>query len=121
MKQATINSAYTALMKLQNYKLPVKKAYAIYQLCKVLETPYKFAVAQERKYLDECHGAPGGDGTVKFPTPAECTAFKEKIEALNRMDVELEPEPVELGESDLGDQMVTPADIAALEGLVSFE
>lgn len=121
MKQESINRAYSALLKLKDYKLPLKKAYAIYQLYQSISSAYDFALSEEQKYLMEYKGKPNGDGTVVFATPTECAAFRDKVEELNNMDVDISIEPVTITEKDLGEQMITPADIADLEGFVTFE
>lgn len=121
MKQERINRAYSALLKLKDYKLPLKKAYAIYQLYQSISDAYEFALNEEQKYMLEYKGNPNGDGTVTFPTPTDCAAFRDKMEEISEMDVDVTVEPVPITEKDLGEQTITPSDIANLEGFVSFE
>ena len=121
MKQESINRAYSALLKLKDYKLPLKKAYAIYRLYQSITGAYEFAMNEEQKCLSEYKGKPNGDGTVVFATPTDCASFRDKVEELNNMDVDITIEPVILTEQDLGEQRITPADIAGLEGFVTFE
>lgn len=120
MKQESINRAYSTLLTLKDYKLPLKKAYAIYRLYTSISDAYEFALNEEQKYLAEYNGKPNGDGTVVFSTPTDCAAFRDKVEELNNMDVDITIEPVTLTEKDLGEQTITPADIANLEGFVAF-
>ncbi len=120
MKQERINKAYSSLLKLKEYSLPVKKAYAIYQLAASMESAYEFALAEERKYLEDFNGKLNENGTVTFPTPTDCAAFKDKVEELGNMEVDIAFEPVVLAETDLGSQTITPSDIANLEGFVAF-
>lgn len=121
MKQESINRAYSSLLKLKDYKLPVKKAYAIYRLYSSIEGAYEFALNEEQKYMTEYKGKPNGDGTVTFATPTDCASFRDKVEEMNNMVVDISIEPVTLTEKDLGEQMITPSDIANLEGFVTFE
>ena len=48
MIQEKINRAYESLMKLNNFKLPVKKAYAVYKLVQAADNAYQFALSEER-------------------------------------------------------------------------
>lgn len=121
MKQENINRAFHSLSKLNEYRLPVKKAYGVYKLMKAIEPAHRFAFEQEQKYLAEYHGTVAESGTVAFESPADCAAFKDKLEELCNIDVDVELEPVTLSEKDLGEQQVTPADIFNLEGFVTFE
>ena len=46
MIQEKINRAYESLMKLNNFKLPVKKAYAVYKLVQAADNAYQFALSK---------------------------------------------------------------------------
>lgn len=121
MTQSMINKAYAALVKLVDYKLPVKKAYAIYKLTKSVEEQYQFAVSEEKKYIAEFGGHINPDGTVSFESAEKFGEYQEKALSLNEMEVQLEFTPVVLLEQDIGDQVIAPVDIYNLEGFVSFE
>jgi hypothetical protein len=121
MKQERINRAYASLIKLNEFKLPVKKAYGIYNLLKAIEEAYRFALAEEQKYLAEYHGTLKEDGSIAFPSSTDCAAFQGKVEEVCNIDVDVEIDIVTLNENDLGSQTITPADIYNLEGFVSFE
>lgn len=121
MTQGKINQAYNALAKLVGFQFPVKKAFEIYKLTKIVETQYQFAVSEERKYIEEFGGKINPDGTVSFETPEKFGAYQEKALALSEMDVEIDFTPVSLSEKDIGEQTITPADIYSLEGFVSFD
>lgn len=121
MKQERINKAYISLVKLRDYNLPVKKAYAIYKLLSIVEDAYNFAVTEERKYLDEYGGTIKGGTEIVFETPEKCVAFKTKIDELYETDVDIDITPVSLTEADMKEQTLTPADIENLDGFVIFE
>lgn len=121
MRQERINKAYSSLLKLKGYNLPVKKAYAIYKLASSVEEAYEFALNEERKYMADFNGTLNENGTITFPTPTECAAFRDKVEELCDIDADITVEPVTLTEADLGEQTITPLDIANLEGFVAFE
>lgn len=120
MIQGKINKAYESLMRLNNFKLPVKKAYAVYKLVRAVDGTYQFALSEERKYLEEFHGTLKEDGSITFLTPGDCTAFQAKVEELCNMDVNIEIDVVKLSEKDLCGQTLSPADIFNLEGFVDF-
>ena len=120
MKQERINRAYGALRRLNEYKLPVKKAYAVYKLMRAIDDSYQFALGEEQKYLSEFGGVLNEDGSIQFSSPEKCEMFKEKVQELSNNDTDISFEQVVLNESDLGEQTVTPADIYNLEGFVIF-
>lgn len=120
MKQKKINEAYPALVRLSHLTLPPSKAYGIYKMGASINKQYEFAAGEQRKYLDEYGGKPTEDGSIQFKTPKKCSQFKGKIEELNDLDVDVTIEPIELTEADIGTQKISPADIASLEGFISF-
>lgn len=121
MTQFNVNKAYVVLAKISEFKLPVKKAYEIYKLAKTLEERYRFAVDEEKKYIEEFNGTINNDGTVSFENAEIYGAFQEKLSELNDMQVDIEITPVVLTEKDLGEQTISPSDIYNLEGFVTFE
>lgn len=120
MLQGKINRAYESLMKLNNFKLPIKKAYAIYKLVQVVDEVYRFAVSEERKYLEEFHGTLNEDSSITFLTPGDRIEFQKRVDELCNVEVDIAIEAVRLDERDLGGQMLSPADIFNLEGFVDF-
>ena len=121
MKQEQINKAYPSLKKLCSLNLPLKKAHAVYKMSKGIDDAFQFAADEERKYIDEFGGKIHADGSVHFESVEKCDAFKEKVEELYRMELDIKFDPVKLTEEDLGRQTIAPEDIANLEGFVLFE
>lgn len=120
MTQLKINRAYTALAKLNNFSLPVEKALGVYHIYKAVEEQHNFAVAEETKYVNQYGGKLNPDGIIWFENSDNCAKFKEKIDDLNRMQVELNISPVLLTKEELNGQNIAPADIYSLEGLINF-
>lgn len=120
MKQETILKAHGALLQLSRYKLPVKKAFEVYKLQKALSDSVVFAAQQEKDYLIEFGGEIKEDGTILFPSPAQCAAFRDKRDELYKNEIDLAFEKVALCETDFGEQSISPEMIDALEGLVEF-
>lgn len=121
MTQDKINKAYSSLLKLKRYDLPVKKAYAVYKLFSALENAYGFALAEEQKYMAELGGSMNNDGTATFPTQEACLTFTEKVKELCGMEVDIAVEVFSLSEDDLNGQRIAPEDISNLDGFVNFE
>lgn len=121
MKQEKISKAYSALIKLSNYQLPLKKAYEVYKLVKSVEDPYNFACSEEKKYISELHGNVQPDGSISFENVKDYELFVERHNELNEMEVDVDITPVHLSERDMGAQLITPAEIHSLEDFVSFE
>lgn len=121
MTQFQINKAYTALMNLSELRLPVKKARDLYQLTKKVEEYIQFAIQEESKYMDEFGVKRNQDGTCSFESQETFRAFSEKMTELNELNVDWDPTPIVLTDHDIGDQVLSTADILRLEGFVSFE
>ncbi len=121
MTQLEIVKAYEALQRLTDLSLPLAKARAIYSMVKKADEHFQFAVKEEGKYVTEFNGTLAEDGNVSFATADDMKGFSKKVEALNKSEVEWDIPPVTLTEKDLGSQIITPKDIAALEGFVNFE
>lgn len=121
MKQYQINRAYTALGHIANLQLPVRNARNVYMLSKQLENAYAFEVEQEKKLFEKYHGIVTADGGITFTNSNDAQGFGAEIEELHNLDVEIEFEPVTISCEAMGEQRITPADVACLDGFVTFE
>ena len=121
MTQFKLSKAYPSLVRLAEYRLPVKKALAIYKITKKAEEHFRFAAQEERKYIEEFDGKINTDGTISFDSPEQYGKFSEKLADLNDLQIEWTDEPVVLTEADLGEQQISPSDIFNLEEFVSFD
>lgn len=121
MTQNNINKAYPALIRLSELRLPVKKARSLYTLIKKTEDHFQFAIAEERKYLNDAGGIENEDGTITFKTPEQFAQFQDRMAELKELIIEWDFQPVILTENEIGDQTISPSDIYNLEGFVSFE
>jgi len=121
MKQYQINKAYKTLLKLTDFKLPVRAARDIYMLARQLEPSYSFELQQERK-LAEQHGAQyDKNGMPLFATKDDAKAFQSELSEMINLEVELDFKPISISCDIFGDQLITAAEIASLEGFVDFE
>lgn len=121
MTQYKVNKAYGALSRLTEFKMPVKKARALYTITKKAEEHFNFAVQEEKKYIAECNGKINDNGSVSFETPELFKEFQEKLMELNESEVDLDIQPLILTDADIGEQSISASDMYALEGFVSFE
>lgn len=121
MTQLEINKAYPALMRLSGLRLPIKKARSMYEMAKLAENHFQFAVSEEKKYILEFNGQERPDGTVSFFSTEQFASYQAKITELNELEIEWQLEPVVLTEEDIGDQLISFADIDSLDGFVIFE
>ena len=121
MKQYQINKAYAALGRLANMQLRVRDSRNLYMLSKQLENAYNFELEQEKKLIEKYHGDVTSDGRIHFGDTSDAEGFKQEIGELNNLDIEVEFDPIIINCDDIGDQRITPYDVACLDGFVSFE
>lgn len=121
MKQSKLNKAYPAILRLCDFKLPIKKARYIYTLSDQMRIHFEFALSEEKKCVAECEGTMNNDGTVSFKDKESFEKFQSRMSELNESEIEWSATPIVLSESDILDQLITATDIRDLEGFVSFE
>lgn len=121
MKQYQINKAYNALGRLANMQLPVRDARNIYMLSKQLDNAYNFELEQEKKLIDKYHGVFTNDGGVTFASKEDGDNFGKALAELNNLDVDVDFDPVVISCEAMGDQRISPFDVACLDGFVVFK
>ena len=109
----------------------VRDAYSIYKLYKELGNAIEFGIERERSLLNKYDGRFMSNGYIEFVHGKDADAkqkgienmnkYMEEMEELNSMELPDEFSPLTLSYDSFGDQKITPDDIAALEGFVSFE
>ena len=120
MVQSDVIKAYKALDSIKDTPMPVKIAYQIYKLKKVLETRWEFQVEQETKLAEKFHAIPLEGYRVKFENGDDMDGWNEAIKKLNDMEVnDIFFEPVKIP-NDV-DIRVTPETMAALDGFVFMD
>ncbi len=120
MKQKDLTRAYSAIMALSEIKLPVKKAYAVYQIAKLVDEHCKFAAREEQKCFEKYSGTICDDKSVRFANEQDCDACKREIEDIAQMEVDVPMAPVIITDEDMAGQTISPINIMNLEGLVTF-
>lgn len=121
MKQIQINAAYNVMRRLANLQLPVKRAYELYMLIKQIEPMREFAVTRGKALLEKYHGTLKSDGEFVFPTKDDAQAFGKELNELNNMEVDVNVTPVVMSYDDMSEYTLSPAEIASIDGFVTFE
>lgn len=121
MKQHQINSAYQALSKLSTVSFPVKKAYKIFILLKKIKEEFQFSIDREKLLIEKYGGSIQNDGVILFKDDSVARQFKNEIEELNDMDVEIEVAPIKLSGDEYKEYKISPSEMLSLDGLIEFE
>jgi hypothetical protein len=119
MTQYQLLQAIPALGTLGSLKLPMKKAYGIYNLAKKANEAKDFFIEQEKKLIEDYHAEVNENGQISFKEAEDFKGFNEKYTELKTLEAE-GIEPIELSIESLGDQELSAADLASLEGVVNF-
>ena len=131
MKYGQFFSAYEVLQKINDMQFQVRDAYRIYKLLKELEPAFQFGIQREQEMIERYDGRPQSDGSVRFVHGddeesrkkglANMESFQREMEELTNMEVEGEFEAISMSLDALGDQTLTPREIALLDGMIHFE
>jgi len=121
MKEKVFIAGYKALERLYANKLPIIDAYKIYSLKTKMRDAYQFQIEQEKKIISEYGGVYDENGALSFPNKLEFSKFRDAILELNDVELDVSIEPIVLIMEQIKDIDISPADIEALEGFVSFE
>lgn len=129
MKYGDVIRAYRAIGELKALKLPFRKARAVYEAAKQLETEYAFYAEQERIEVNE-YAQKGADGKpiitgsrITFASGDDARDYTAAIHTLNETEVQADIKRVTLSDYDIADGSITAEAIDALTiaGIVVFE
>ena len=119
MKQYEAIRAYKALQKLENQLLPIRTARAIHRMMVSIRPAWEFQKAEEEKILRRLRPEALPDGKLKFKTPEEARAFRDRMEELDNLDAEgADTAPLQIPLPE--DAFLAASDIEALEGFIQF-
>jgi hypothetical protein len=110
--------ALPVLQKIITLQLPIKKAYQIYSLTKVINEQREFFITEEKKLIERFDVEILEDGNIKFPNVESRKDFE--IAHREIMEYPISVETIELKFDDLGDATLTPIDLMTLEGIINF-
>ena len=107
------------IQKLMGLNLPIKKAYKIYTLAKLINDKRDFFINEEKKIIDKFDGNLTESGNIIFKD--EETQIKFSQEHYELMNYEIDDiEIIELSFNDFEGAELSALEIAALEGLIKF-
>ena len=120
MNQKKVAGAYVALVKLNNVQLHIKDAYNVYKLKQQLEETYLFLVGEQQKIVDKYHGTILGDGNIQFESNEVAMKAQEELQELNDADIDFEVREISVRLDEVKGGTMSPSDMEALEGFISF-
>ena len=112
-------NAFPVVQKIMELKLPIKKAYKVYTLVKVINDKRDFFINEEKKLIDKFEGTLLQNGKIQFKSAEIQVKFAEEYNELMNYIIE-DVEVFELKFEDLGEVEFTPAEIGMLEGVINF-
>ena len=113
-------NALPILQRIMELKLPIKKAYKVYSLAKVINEQREFFINEEKKLIEKFNAEIVENGGIKFKNSEEQTQFIQEHTELMEYEV-TGLETLELDFDDLGEVEFTPVEIMQLEGVISFK
>ena len=119
MKVNQMLNALPVLQKIMELKLPIKKAYKIYNLAKSIEDKRQFFIQEEKKLVEKFNAEILENGNIKFNSVEDQMTFSKEHADLMTYEVE-DLEVLELNFDDLGDATFTPKELMLLEGVINF-
>ena len=113
-------NALPIIQKMMNYNLPIKAAYSIFNLAKIINQQQEFFTQKERDLITQHEAEILDGGNVRFKDSQSQIEFMKAHNEL--MSCEIEGlESITLKFDDFKDATFTPAEIAALEGVIELE
>lgn len=112
--------AIPVLQTLVSYKLPMQKAYAVYNLAKKIDEQKEYFANKEKELIEKYSGTINDKGQVSFANPEDFQGFAQEYNELNSVEVDISGVPMTLSFSDFGDQQFSAADLMNLEGVIEF-
>ena len=113
-------NALPILQRLMELKLPIKKAYKVYNLAKTINEKREFFINEEKKLIEKFNAQVSENGMLKFEKMEDQVNFLQEHEEMMNYE-ELDLEVLELDFDDLGDTEFSPIEVMQLEGVISFK
>lgn len=120
MNQKKVTGAYVALARLNAVQLHIKDAYNVYKLKKQLEDTYLFMVAEQQKIVEKYKGTILGDGNIQFESNEIAMKAQKELQELNEADIDIDVQEVSVRLDEVKGGTMSPNDMEALEGFISF-
>lgn len=120
MKQRDIIQAYKVINKISGTEMPVKTAYKVFKLHKVLQSHFEFQVESEDRIVSQAGVAVSDGGVINFDNQEQYEAVKKLLDELGDMDVDFEC-TIKIPLEEFGNCSLSPADMQALEPFIESE
>lgn len=117
----TIFNSINSLKNLYTLKLPMKKAYALYQLLNEIEQQTTFFVEKEKELVEKYAGKIGENGQILFEEEQKAKDFNKEHQELMSVEIDLSTDKITLSETEIGDATFSPQDIANLISFITIE
>ena len=128
MNYSQIIKAAPALGELKKLRLPYTTARDIHKMYKTLEAEYQFFAQEEAKLIKELAAKDGkgnpkvsGDGRITFADIATRDEYHKRLAELGETDAQIEIPFITISAEEIGEQLIAPETIGALEGFITFE
>ena len=119
MKVQQMFNALPILQRLVELKLPLNKAFAVYNLIKQIESNREFFIKEERKLIEQFNVELLSNGDLKFNSPEEQAKFIQQHTEMMQCELD-DLKVVEISLNDLKDECFSAKEIMLLEGVVNF-
>lgn len=128
MNYSQIIKAVPALGELKKLRLPYATARDIHKMYKTLEAEYQFFAQEEAKLIRELaakdeKGNPkvSSDGRITFADMGARNEYGKRLAELGATDAQIEIPFITISAEEIGEQLIAPETIEALEGFITFE
>lgn len=128
MNYSQIIKAVPAIGELKRLRLPYATARDIHKMYKTLEAEYQFFAQEEAKLIRELaakdeKGNPkvSSDGRITFADIATRDEYHKRLAELGETDAQIEIPFITISAEEIGEQLIAPETIGALEGFITFE
>ena len=117
----TIFNSVNSLKSLYTLKLPMKKAYALYQLLSEIEKQTAFFIEKEKELVEKYSGKVDENGQIIFEEEQKAKDFNKEHQELMSIEVDLSVDKIVLSEAEVGEATFSPQDIANLIAFITIE
>ena len=128
MNYSKIIKAMPALAELKKMRLPYDTARDVHKMYKTLEAEYQFFAQEEAKLIRELaakdeKGNPkvSDDGRITFADMEARNEYGKRLAELGATDAQIALPFIAISSEEIGEQLIAPDTIGALEGFITFE
>lgn len=119
MTAQQILNALPLIQNIMDLNLPIKKAYEVYTLAKLINEKREFFINEEKKIIEKFNATVAENGTIRFQSPQDQLAFYQAHSELMNYEVD-DLKAVELSLSNLESAQLKPYEIGLLENIITF-